>query len=266
MSQIISQFFDFSVMKDNFDVIWHGFEQTLLLSVIAGALSLIWGLVLAVLRQLPGRAASPVRFATIAYIDCFRGIPLLMILLLVNGSLGALNGDPLPRWLAIPDWFGKPYQFWYGIFAITLTYGAYMAEVYRAGIESIPGGQMEAARSLGMNHNQAMRQIIVPQAVRRVIPPLLNDFIALMKDTSLVSFIGFVEVTQAGQDVYQDSFNVSGLTLGAFLFLIVTLPMARIVDRLIARQQARTSRTGGGPIAEPAPAGAAGTGQTGGPV
>jgi hypothetical protein len=82
----------------------------------------------------------------------------------------------------------------------------------------------------------------------------------------LVSFIGFVEVTQAGQDVYQDSFNVSGLTLGAFLFLIVTLPMARIVDRLIARQQARTSRTGGGPIAEPAPAGAAGTGQTGGPV
>jgi polar amino acid transport system permease protein len=266
MSQIISQFFDFSIMKDNFDVIWHGFEQTLLLSVIAGGLSLMWGLVLAVLRQLPGRAAAPIRFVTIAYIDAFRGIPLLMVLLIINGALGALNGDPLPQWLAVPDWLGKPYQFWYGILGLTITYGAYMAEVYRAGIESIPSGQMEAARSLGMSHNQAMRQIIVPQAVRRVIPPLLNDFIALMKDTSLVSVIGFVEVLQAGQDVYQESFNVSGLTLGAFLFLIFTLPLARIVDRLIAREQARTSRTGGGPIAEPAPAGAAGTGQTGGPV
>jgi polar amino acid transport system permease protein len=266
MSQIISQFFDFSIMKDNFDLIWHGFVQTLLLSGIAGALSLTWGLVLAVLRQLPGRAAAPVRFVTIAYIDAFRGIPLLMVLLIVNGALGALNNDPLPTWLAIPDWFGKPYQFWYGIFAITLTYGAYMAEVYRAGIESIPAGQMEAARSLGMSHNESMRHIIVPQAVRRVIPPLLNDFIALMKDTSLVSVIGFVEVLQAGQDVYQQTFNVSGLTLGAFFFLIFTLPLARVVDRLIAREQARTSRTGGGAIAEPAPAGAAGTGQTGGPV
>jgi polar amino acid transport system permease protein len=266
MSQIISQFFDFSIMKDNFDLIWNGFQQTLLLSVIAGALSLVWGLVLAVLRQLPGRAAAPIRIATIAYIDSFRGIPLLMILLLVNGSLGALNGDPLPAWLAVPDWLGKPYQFWYGIFAITLTYGAYMAEVYRAGIESIPQGQMEAARSLGMSHNEAMRQIIVPQAVRRVIPPLLNDFIALMKDTSLVSVIGFVEVLQAGQDVYQVDANVSGLTLGAFFFLVFTIPLARLVDRLIAREQARTSRTGGGPVPEPAPAGAAGTGQTGGPV
>jgi len=266
MSQIFSQFFDFGVMADNFGDIWKGFEQTLLLSGIAGALSLAWGLVLAVLRQLPGRAFAPIRFVTIAYIDAFRGIPLLMILLLVNGSLGALNGDPLPQWLAIPDWFGEPYQFWYGIFAITLTYGAYIAEVYRAGIESIPDGQMEAARSLGMNHSQSMRRIIVPQAVRTVVPPLLNDFIALMKDTSLVSFLGFVEVTQAGQDVYQNDYNVSGLTLGAIFFLIFTLPLARVVDRLIAKQQARYSRGGGGPIPEPATAGAAGTGQTGGPV
>jgi polar amino acid transport system permease protein len=266
MSQIISQFFDFSIIGDNFDLILRGFEQTLLLSLIAGGLSLMWGLFLAVLRQLPGPAAAPIRGVTIAYIDSFRGIPLLMILLIINGSLGALNGDPLPEWLAIPDWFGKPSAFWYGIFAITLTYGAYMAEVYRAGIESIPAGQMEAARSLGMSHNQAMRQIIVPQAVRRVIPPLLNDFIALMKDTSLVSFIGFVEVTQSGQDVQQLTFNSSGFTLGACFFLIFTIPLARLVDRLIAREQARTSRTGGGPIAEPAPAGAAGTGQTGGPV
>jgi polar amino acid transport system permease protein len=126
---------------------------------------------------------------------------------------------------------------------------------------------MEAARSLGMSHGQAMRQVIVPQAVRKVIPPLLNDFIALMKDTSLVSVIGFTEVVQVGRDIQSDTFNSSALTLGAILFLLVTIPLARFIDRLIARQQERTSRTGGGgPIAEPAPAGAAGTGQTGGPV
>ena len=138
-----------------------------------------------------------------------------MILLLVNGSLGALNGDPLPQWLAVPNWLGEPYQFWYGVFAITITYGAYMAEVYRAGIESIPGGQMEAARSLGMSHGQAMRDVIVPQAVRKVIPPLLNDFIALMKDTSLVSFIGASRLCRSGSDVQPSRYNGSGLTLGA---------------------------------------------------
>src|SRR5262245_19089023 len=261
MSQIISQFFDFSVMADNFDLILTGFEKTLLLSVIAGALSLIWGLVLALLRQLPGRAFTPVRALTIAYIDAFRGIPLLMILLLVNGRLGALNGDPLPQWLQIPDRLGQPSQFWYGVLAITITYGAYMAEVYRAGIEAVPEGQMEAARSLGMSHGQAMRQVIVPQAVSKVIPPLLNDFIALMKDTSLVSVIGFVEVLQAGSDVYQQTFNVSAIVLGAFFFLIVTIPLARLVDRLIARQQAKTSRGGDGggmPDPMPVPTGQAG--------
>jgi polar amino acid transport system permease protein len=101
--------------------------------------------------------------------------------------------------------------------------------------------------------------------VRKVIPPLLNDFIALMKDTSLVSVIGFVEVVQAGRDIQSETFNSSALTLGAILFLIVTIPLARVVDYLIAREQRRVGRAAGAP-AEPAPAGAAGTGQTGGPV
>ena len=103
---------------------------------------------------------------------------------------------------------------------------------------------MEAARSLGMSHGQAMQFIIVPQAVRKVVPPLLNDFIALMKDTSLVSVIGLIEVVQAGRDIQAETLNSSALTLGAILFLIVTIPLARIVDRLIARQQAKTGRGG----------------------
>jgi polar amino acid transport system permease protein len=264
MDVILEQYFDLNLISDNFDLVLDGFVQTIELSVISGVLSLLWGLVLALLRQLPGRALAPVRGLAIAYIDAFRGIPLLLILLLVSGGFGALALDGvLPREIGIPTWFGKPDPFWYGVISITITYGAYMAEVYRAGIEAIPNGQMEAARSLGMSHGQAMRYVVVPQAVRTVIPPLLNDFIALMKDTSLVSVIGFVEVVQAGRDVQSETFNSSALTLGAVFFLIVTIPLARVVDRLIARQQQRYTRTGGGaappPTVEP-------TGATGGPV
>ena len=254
-----TQYFDFGLMRDEFDPVLDGFWSTVQLSVISGALSLAWGLVLAVLRQLPGRALAPVRGLTIAYIDVFRGVPLLLVLLLVSGSFGALAIEGvIPEAIGIPRFFGKPDPFWYGVFAITLTYGAYMAEVYRAGIEAVPRGQMEAARSLGMSHGQAMRFVIVPQAVRSVIPPLLNDFIALMKDTSLVSFLGFVEVTQAGRDVQSEFFNSSGLTLGAIMFLIVTIPLARLVDRMIAREQARTQRGGATTVPTPAPGTAAG--------
>ena len=257
-----TQYFDFGLMADEFDPVLDGFWSTVQLSVISGVLSLAWGLVLAVLRQLPGRALAPVRAVTIAYIDVFRGVPLLLVLLLVSGGLGAfaLEGV-IPREIGIPRFFGKPDPFWYGVFAITLTYGAYMAEVYRAGIEAVPRGQMEAARSVGMSHGQAMRYVIVPQAVRSVIPPLLNDFIALMKDTSLVSFLGFVEVVQAGRDVQSEFFNSSGLTLGAIMFLVVTIPLARLVDRLIARQQERYQRTGKArPTAQPVPGAGGGLG------
>ncbi len=138
-----------------------------------------------------------------------------------------------------------------------------MAEVYRAGIEAVPQGQMEASRSLGMSHGQAMRYVIVPQAVRTVIPPLLNDFIALMKDTSLVSFLGLVELTQAGRDIQAETYNGSALVFGAILYLILTIPMARLVDILIAREQRRTRRGGGGPEPEPLPVGGS---PAGGPV
>jgi polar amino acid transport system permease protein len=121
--------------------------------------------------------------------------------------------------------------------AITITYGAYYAEVYRAGLDAVPYGQMEAARSLGMSHARAMRHVIVPQAIRKVIPPMLNDFIALMKDTSLVGVIALVEVVKAGREIQAETFNSSALTVGALLFIIVTIPLARLVDRLIARQQ-----------------------------
>jgi|SRR5215212_495782 len=241
MEEIIKQYFDFSVMGDHFGEVLDGFWFTIKLSLVSGALALVWGLVLSLLRQLPGRAAAPVRFLSVAYIDVFRGIPLLLVLLLISGSLPYL---PLPESIRIPEWFGQPDPFWYAVMGITITYGAYMAEVYRAGIEAVPGGQMEAARSLGMSHGQSMRHVIVPQAVRKVVPPLLNDYIALMKDTTLASAIALSEVALVGRDIQSETFNSSALTLGAILFLLVTLPLARVVDRLIGRQQRRTGRGG----------------------
>jgi polar amino acid transport system permease protein len=243
MQEIVDQFFNFSIMWDNRDRILHGFLYTVELSLIAGAASLLWGLLLAVLRQTPGRAGALVRLPAIAYINVFRGVPMLLVILIVYTSVGALTSDGvIPEWIGYPRWLGLPDVFWFGAFSITLTYGAYMAEVYRAGIEAVPYGQMEAARSLGMSHGQAMRYIIVPQAVRKVVPPLLNDFIALTKDTSLVSVIGLVEVVRAGTDVQSETLNASGLMAGALLFLLLTIPMAMMLDRLIARQQAKISR------------------------
>jgi len=235
MDIFFEQYFDLDIMRDNFSYVLEGFWMTLQIALVAGALSLVWGLVLALLRAAPGRPMRPLRGLAITYIDVFRGIPLLLVILLIDGSLPVL--DIFPQWLRAPDFLGKPEIFWYGVMAITLTYGAYYAEVYRAGLDAVPYGQMEAARSLGMSHARAMRHVIIPQAIRKVIPPMLNDFIALMKDTSLVGVIALVEVVKAGREIQAETFNSSALTLGALLFIIVTVPLARLVDRLIARQQ-----------------------------
>jgi polar amino acid transport system permease protein len=241
MQELLNQYFDVGFMFDHFGEVLDGFWFTIKLSIIAGILSLVWGLILALLRQTPGRGLMPVRFATIAYIDVFRGIPLLLIVLLISGSLPSL--EFLPEFIRIPDWFGQPDPFWYATMAITITYGAYMAEVYRAGIEAVPSGQTEAARSLGMSHGQAMRHVIVPQAVRKVFAPLLNDFSALMKDTTLASVIALNEVALVGRDIQSETFNSSALTLGAIMFLVVTLPLARLIDKLIDREQGRFTRS-----------------------
>jgi polar amino acid transport system permease protein len=240
MSVFFHQYFDMNIIRDNFSFVLEGFGQTILLSVVSAALAMSLGLLLALLRQAPGRPMMPVRALAITYIDVMRGIPLLLVILLMSGSVPFLTF--LPHAVRFPDFFGRPDIFWFGVASIALTYSAYYAEVYRAGLEGVPYGQTEAARSLGMSHTQSLRHVIVPQAVRRVIPPMLNDFIALMKDTSLVQVIGYVEVVRAGREVQAETFNSSALTLGALMFVIFTIPLARLVDRLIARQQAQTRR------------------------
>ena len=250
MDFILEYYFDFGRMIDELGPVLDGFWYTLKLSIIAGSFRSCGAWSSRCSGSSRTRALAPVRWLSIAYIDVFRGIPLLLVLLLVSGFLSSaaapVGGELIPRSIGVPEWLGQPSPFWYGIIALTITYGAYMAEVYRAGIEAVPLGQMEAARSLGMSHGQSMRSVIVPQAVRKVIPPLLNDYIALMKDTSLVSFLGLIEVVQAGFDYQTLNINGSALTLGAILFLLVTIPLARLIDWLIARDQTKTQRGGGG--------------------
>ena len=194
----------------------------------------MWGLIVAVGRLTPGRAGAPVRWLAIAYIDLFRGLPAVIVLYLVAFGFRR-SGIP---WLSTLD------DFWYAVFALTLTYGAYVAEVYRSGIDSIHWSQTAAARSLGLSHSKTLRHVVVPQAVRRIIPPLLNDFIGLQKDTSLVGFIGVLEVVNQSQIINSTEFNLSALTVAAALFYVITLPQARLVDVLLRRDQARM-RAGG---------------------
>jgi polar amino acid transport system permease protein len=240
MQEFINQFFDVGFMLDHFGEVLEGFVVNLELFLVSTVIALALGLVLALLRQLPGRTAKPIRGLTIAYIDVFRAIPLLILILMVGLGIPSLKF--LPEGLRLPQWFGKPDTFWLGSLALVMTYSAYMAEVYRAGIEAVPRGQMEAARSLGMSHFQAMRNVIVPQGVRKIPAPMLNELIALLKDTTLVSVIALNEVIQNATDIQTHTYNASALTLGALMVLVIILPMARVVDKMIARNQGKITR------------------------
>jgi polar amino acid transport system permease protein len=240
MSEFFHQYFDFTIMGDHFGEILEGFLRNLLLFTVAVLLALAFGLLLALIRQLPGRKFIPLRGITIAYIDVFRAIPLLIVLLLISGGIPYLNF--LPKDIRIPQWFGQPDPFWYAVLALTLVYGAYMAEVYRAGIEAVPSGQMEAARSLGMSHNQAMRHVVVPQAVTKIPAPMLNEMISLLKDTTLASVIAYSESVLLGREVLAETFNSSAVMLAGLMFLVITLPAARLVDYLIKRSQSKIAR------------------------
>ena len=240
MKVFFEQYFDFHIMGEHFGEVFEAFLQNLLIFFVAVTVALLWGLVLALLRQAPGKKFLPIRVITIAYIDILRAIPLLIIILVISGGVPFLTF--LPKGIRIPEWFGKPDPFWYGVAALVFVYGAYMAEVYRAGIEAVPKGQMEAARSLGMSHLQSMRHIVVPQAVTKVPAPMLNEMISLLKDTTLVSVIAFGESVLVSREIQAEQLNSSALILTAAFFLVICLPGARFVDYLIKRNQGKISR------------------------
>jgi len=187
-----------------------------------------------VLRSLRGPAFFPLRALAIVYADFFRGVPTILVIALLGFGAPALQLGAVPTSVT----------FW-GIVSLVLVYTAYVSEVYRAGIESVHPSQDAAARSLGLTHAQTLRFVVLPQAVRRVIPPLLNDFIGLQKDTALVSSVGVVEVFRQAQIDESASFNFTPFLVTAVLFLLITIPLARLTDWLIARDRRRQLATGG---------------------
>ena len=203
------------------------------LFLLAEVLILVFGLLLAILRGLPGPVFFPVRLLATAYVDIFRALPGLLIVIVLGIGVPALRIEGVPK-----D------EFFYAVIALTLVYSAYVSEVYRAGIESIHPSQQAAARSLGLSQLQAMRFVVVPQAVRRVIPPLLNDFIGLQKDTVLVSTIGVVEIFRQSQILVAANFNFTPYVATALVFIVVTIPLARFTDWLIARDRKRAAAGG----------------------
>ncbi len=196
---------------------------------ISEVLILVLALVIAVVRQVPGPVFFPFRMVAVAYTDLFRGIPLILVLYIIGFGVPGLG-------LAF---FSYLSDVTYGIIALVLVYSAYVAEVYRAGIESVHESQNAAARSLGLSRWQSLRFVVLPQAVRRVIPPLLNDFIGLQKDTALVSVLGSIEAARAAQIYSASQFNYASYVVAALLFVLITIPLARFTDRLIARDKRR---------------------------
>jgi polar amino acid transport system permease protein len=209
--------------------VWAGFQVNIKMMVIAEALVLVLALALAIIRGLPGPAAKPLRALAIAYTDFFRGTPLILVAFIIGFGVPGLQLGYISS---------RPVIF-YGISALTLVYTAYVTEVYRAGIESVHPSQRAAARSLGLTYWQAMRYVIIPQAVRRVIPPLLNDFVGLQKDTAIISVIGVAEATQLAQQFSTQNNDFPSLVAAAMFFILLTIPLARFTDHLVAQRERR---------------------------
>ncbi len=223
-------FFDARVFGESWPRIAGAFWVNVRLFLTAEVLVLVLGLVIAVLRNLPGAVLFPIRLLATAYVDLFRALPGILVVSMLGFGIPALRIEGVPN-----D------EFFWALVALTLLYSAYVSEVYRAGIESVHPSQGAAARSLGLTQLQSMRYVVVPQAIRRVIPPLLNDLIGLQKDTALVSVLGVVEVFRAAQIRQSATFNFTPYVVTALIFIVLTIPMARLVDWLVARDQRRAA-------------------------
>jgi len=226
---VAKTFFALAPIKTSFSQVIHAFWTNIWVACVAEVLVLIFGLLVAIVRMLPGRAGMPLRMIAVAYCDMFRAIPAIVVIFLIAFGL-PLTGV---------KFFQSMPGTWLGIIALTLTYTAYVSEVSRAGLASIHPSQSAAARSLGLSYVQTLRTVLVPQAVRRVIPPLLNDFISLQKDTALLSTAAVAEALLTAKLWESQLFNLSPVTLVAALFIVITIPQARFVDYLIDRDAAR---------------------------
>jgi len=231
--EVKQAFFNGEIFDESFPEIRSAFLINVKIFCIAEVVILFTALGLAVLRSLPGPVFFPIRLLAIVYADFFRGIPTILLIYILGFGIPALQLEGVPT----------DEMFW-GTVALVLVYTAYVSEVYRAGIESVHPSQNAAARSLGLSHGQSLRYVVIPQAVRRVIPPLLNDFIGLQKDTALVALLGVIEAFRQSQIDVASTFNYTPYLATALMFLIITVPMTRFTDWLIARDRKRRQAAG----------------------
>ena len=234
MGEFIHTFLSWDDLKASFPSVLEGFKTNLSLMFLAEACVLVWGMVLALLRLGRSRATLPLRWLSVTYIDLFRAIPGIVLVYMVG------FGIPIAGVPVIGNWS----QYQLAVVALTLLYGAYVAEVYRAGIESIHWSQTAAARSLGLSQGKTMRFVVLPQAIRRVVPPLMNDFIGLQKDTAFIGIIGVLDGFRRAQIYAGSKFNLTSFTGLALCYVVITFPMTRFTDRLLRRDQERM-RAGG---------------------
>ena len=225
-------FFNWDKAVDSFPAVLRGLWLNIRIMLICAVLIAIFGLTLAVMRTIRGPVAFPLRLFATAYVDLFRGLPLLLVLFLLGFGAPALRLSGLPN----------SALFW-GATALVLSYSAYVAEVFRAGIESVHPSQRAAARSLGLSYGQTLRHVVLPQAVRRVVPPLMNDLVSLQKDSGLIAVLGVIDAIRAAQIETALDFNFTPYVVAGALFVALTIPMARYTDHL-ARKQGMHGATG----------------------
>src|SRR5205085_3778795 len=229
MHRVLEAFFSPHAFRQVLPDVWNGFQTNIHMMVVAELLVLGFALGIAIVRGLPGRAAWPLRALAVVYTDTFRGTPLILVALMIALGLPGLGIQGI----------SNRSNFVYGVAALTIVYTAYVTEVYRAGIESVHGSQRMAARSLGLSYGQALRHVVLPQAVRRVIPPLLNDFVGLQKDTAIISVAGVTESVVQAQNFGSSYYNYSGYVVAGLLFIFLTIPLARFTDHLVRERELR---------------------------
>ncbi|CAN5452134.1 amino acid ABC transporter permease [soil metagenome] len=222
------QFFNPENFAESWPAIVGGFWLDVRMFLVAEVAILVLALLLAVVRALRGPAFFPLRALTVVYIDLMRGIPIILLILLLGFGIPALDLPGVPR----------SRMFW-GLTALVLSYSAYTAEVYRAGIESVHESQRMSARALGLTQWQALQHVLVPQAVRNVVPALLNGFVSLQKDVALVYILGIREAVREAQIYNARTFNYTGYVVAAVLFLLVSVPVARFTDWYSERDRRR---------------------------
>ncbi|WP_229716127.1 amino acid ABC transporter permease [Mangrovihabitans endophyticus] len=225
--RVRTSFFDLGVARESFPAILQGLWLNIRMLVVCAVAALALGLLIAVLRTLRGPVFFPVRAMATGYTYVFRGVPLIIVIYLFAFGVPGLRLRGTPSVLVL------------GGAAMVITYGAYLAEVFRAGIESVHPSQLAAARSLGLTYRQTMRHVVLPQAVRRVAPPLLNDTVALQKDVGLVSLAGPVDAVRAAQIATAEHFNYTPYIVAAVLFVLLAAPLIAVTDAVTLRAARR---------------------------